>query len=313
MKALSLFTLLIACISLQAQSYPSFPDSNAVWTNVDAPYSWSGSTASYGSVYEFSFSIGQEDTVINSLTYHQMMFDESSYVGGLRSENQRVYFNYLVDSTEYLLYDFGADIGDTLYDVFTTYDSEALFDGSGFLLDDVRVDDIDSVLCDDGITRRRLYVFSISDAGSTWEWIEGVGSAKGIFWHAGLNVSNYVVSLGRLCVENQLVYMNPPPSAFVQDTSDVCGSIFTTSVSEIERAEFNVYPNPSRDYVHVESNQNLHLSEVLMHSSIGQVVHHSAVNPTGRIDIDVSGFPPGLYTLRILSEERWSSSTIMVE
>ena len=111
--------------------------------------------------------------------------ESTSFIGELRfTEDKQVYFNYDLDKTEYLLYDFGAQVGDTLelfaglefYDYHKTYthvitSKDTLNDGRLQIQADV------IIRIDNG-------------AGEVWEekhpviWIEGLGSKDGIIFNS---------------------------------------------------------------------------------------------------------------------------------
>ncbi len=111
--------------------------------------------------------------------------ESTSFIGELRfTKDKQVYFNYDLDKTEYLLYDFGAQVGDTLelfaglefYDYHKTYthvitSKDTLNDGRLQIQADV------IIRIDNG-------------AGEVWEekhpviWIEGLGSKDGIIFNS---------------------------------------------------------------------------------------------------------------------------------
>ena len=121
------------------------------------------------------------DTIINEMEYKKLTTHYSmasplsrEYVAALRfSENKKVFIHY--DDTEYLLYDFGAQVGDTL-EIFGGIDYYKDFKTLPHV-----ITEIDTL--DDGKLQMQLMVNLQDD----WHersipitWIEGVGSKDGV-------------------------------------------------------------------------------------------------------------------------------------
>lgn len=163
------------------------------------------------------YQLGQ-DTVIENQVYSKLTYyssksatKEQRYVGALRfTEDKKVYIHY--DNTEYLLYDFDVQIGDTL----------EIFGGTSYYSDNKTlthiITDIDTL--NDG----RLHITSdvivrVIDGGiildedrQKQQWIEGVGSADGIVQNnVTLSMGNFVTVL--LCAYNndECIYTTDNP------------------------------------------------------------------------------------------------------
>ena len=187
------------------------------------------------------YQLGQ-DTVIENQVYSKLTYyssksatKEQRYVGALRfTEDKKVYIHY--DNTEYLLYDFDVQIGDTL----------EIFGGTNYYSDNKTlthiITDIDT--SNDG----RLHITSdvivrVIDGGIILEedrqkqqWIEGVGSADGIVQNnATLRMGNFVTVL--LCAYNndECCYTtdNPgyTPLGCVYNEGDVINAVEGVSAS----------------------------------------------------------------------------------
>ena len=143
--------------------------------------------------YTFIYQL-EEDTTINDLTYQRLtgrfslstMPSNKEYVAALRfAEHKKVFVHY--DNTEYLLYDFGAQVGDTL-EIFGGIDHYKDFKTLTHV-----ITEIDSL--DDG--RLQIYSNAIIQASEGYEtpferlypkiWIEGVGSKDGIVQNSATN------------------------------------------------------------------------------------------------------------------------------
>ena len=187
------------------------------------------------------YQLGQ-DTVIENQVYSKLTYyssksatKEQRYVGVLRfTEDKKVYIHY--DNTEYLLYNFDVQIGDTL----------EIFGGTNYYSDNKTlthiITDIDTL--NDG----RLHITSdvivrVIDGGIILEedrqkqqWIEGVGSIDGIVQNnATLRMGNFVTVL--LCAYNndECCYTtdNPgyTPLGCVYNEGDVINAVESVSVS----------------------------------------------------------------------------------
>ena len=143
--------------------------------------------------YTFIYQL-EEDTTINDLTYQRLtgrfslstMPLNKEYVAALRfAEHKKVFVHY--DNTEYLLYDFGAQVGDTL-EIFGGIDHYKDFKTLTHV-----ITEIDSL--DDG--RLQIYSNAIIQESEGYEtpferlypkiWIEGVGSKDGIVQNSATN------------------------------------------------------------------------------------------------------------------------------
>ena len=142
----------------------------------------------YTTIYQLG-----EDTLINEVRYRKLTgyFSLASpsmqeYVAALRfSENKKVFIHY--DDTEYLLYDFGAQVGDTL-EIFGGIDHYKDFKTLPHV-----ITEIDTL--DDG--KLQIYSNAIIQESEGYEtpferlypkiWIEGVGSKDGIVQNSATN------------------------------------------------------------------------------------------------------------------------------
>lgn len=77
------------------------------------------------------------------------------------------------------------------------------------------------------------------------------------------------------------------------ETSTVVTDVKEISVSQ---SELRVYPNPANQQVNVEA--ELNLESISLFSSTGTLLYHINTPRTNRIEINVSGFSPGIYFIR---------------
>ena len=108
-----LFSLLLT-FGLKAQLNSSWPDSNARWVNTY--YQVSSPVPSLQSVDYYCME--STDTLINSIQYSQISDCLNGYKGAMRDANGKVFYVPKDSAQEYLVYDFTAEVGDTLGDIY---------------------------------------------------------------------------------------------------------------------------------------------------------------------------------------------------
>jgi len=180
---ISVFFLFIFSFAQKKYEYVPFPTSNAIWSE---KYQFSEHDPNWQpSVYE-RFAVNGEDTVINGIVYTKIymfldtVFDKKTakYVGALREdENKKIWLkmdtelHYSKPETrfnkgEILLYDFSVNEGDTIFSLSK--------------LTNIVVAKIDTVQIGD--TYRKKIKIEIGDKWNVIEWIEGIGSTRGLFF-----------------------------------------------------------------------------------------------------------------------------------
>ena len=159
------------------------------------------------------------DTIINHLRYQQLtryasddVNQTKTYVGAIRftKNNRQVYFYY--DNAEYLLYDFKAQIGDTL-EVFAGIDNYR--DHKTYKHVVTNIEPIEDEQCKvtlDVFVSLELEGEIIHEEKFTTTWIEGVGSPDGIVHNcATLLEGNVVTDVLCAYVDDRRMYRTPYP------------------------------------------------------------------------------------------------------
>jgi hypothetical protein len=280
-----LFSFLITVFTYGQNSiYHPFPDSNACWN-----YGYYPGQCQFGDSQEFYSIMFTGDTSINNQNYHKLntpfvLFYTSGtctqdnipgYKGAIRQEipNKKVYYIPPMSSTEYLLYDFNLDIGDTVSSYIAPFDS---YD---------TVISIDSVLVGDNF-RKRWY---INDWYEIY-YIEGVGSTYGLIQHSpGYVTDAPSYSLDCFLLEEQSLY---------PDTNANCQLI--TSIKKIDAFsdQVKVFPNPSKGSFSVEFNQPIDIREIYLTDLVGNIVFQKEINNEKQVNID--NLRGGTYILTIM-------------
>ena len=115
------------------------------------------------------------------------------------------------------------------------------------------------------------------------------------------NVEYYVLAQGKNADE---VWGELTKVEFVVVVTD------TVSVSELDKVEFEVYPNPATEYVRITSNSEI--ESLVIFSVDGKMVHSQDVNQEETM-IDVTSFAKGSYIVRMISNGEFVVRRIIVK
>ncbi len=288
MRRTLLLASLIAPVALAAQNF-AFPFENATWVQYFEVMVTPPPIPQFEWTTTANFCVDGTDTLIAGTDYSQLRHCGADYVGGIREENGAVYF-FPADSTqEYLLYDFGAAVDDTLHGV---YVNEELGCGGstgwmGARLVDVRV--VTSAPNPNYGGRIGLQVQAIDPSiGVDSEWIEGMGCVHGLFNFNPINVSQYWFGLDCFS-HNDTTFWD----GWYTETPGICVPQFM-DVKEQHVTVARAYPNPSTGWVRLEGmGGNLVVRDVVGRSLQVPLTRVA----TGVIDLDLSALPVGLYTV----------------
>lgn len=294
MRHATLLLTLSASLHLNAQDFP-FPTSDATWVQYYQVMTSPPPFPTWQLWSTANFCMDGADTLIAGTNYTRLYRCNAGYVGGIRSVDDAVYF-FPTDSTqEYLLYDFGAAVGDTIHDV---YVSEYLATGSSGLgwqetqLIDVVVTVKDLSSAYGGRIAMQVYYPLF---GMDSEWIEGIGSIYGLFAFNPLNVSKYWY--GMHCMShNGTTYWN---GGF----TEMPGTCAPLTVGLYEGTTAGTYetlfPNPTTGQVMIVG--ALPSSQVKVQDMLGRIVTASVTSiSTSTLKVDLSDRPAGMYHVSTL-------------
>ena len=217
------------------------------------------------------------DTLINEVRYAKVMEtlngEGTPYqVALLREEDGKVWETYNGNS-EILLYDFTANVGDSLVCGYGDY----------FVLDSISIEQIG------GVDRKKFWFgleYDFTGEPYAMEtWIEGIGSDLGLLY-----CGSYYFCGGyyrALCFhqDGELIWQNPEYDACV-----------ITSVEEINDKVISVYPNPAMETVTING---VEAAEVQVYNALGQLV--KTVRNSN--EVSLGGLPQGVYMVRIADAE----------
>jgi hypothetical protein len=225
------------------------------------------------------------DTIIHGLQY------AITYNGlqrqFLRSDSQKVYALDLQDTIDNLLFDFGAQIGDTLrFHGFLLSHSENYF---------YAIDSVDSVVVH-GSLRRRLHVSSdIENTSPTdfygFTWIEGVGERN-----FGLH-SIFVSDINNgysFCGQYQY-------SAYIYTAFPTC--YLLTGINDINASSrIHIYPTPTDGILTIDNNSGNKLEKYTMIDDSGMSIYTGNLTDASS-HIDMSSLATGIYCLLLYDDK----------
>jgi hypothetical protein len=227
--------------------------------------------------------------------YNESPYHNQEPIGFYRSVGKRIY-RYNTDSmSEFLLYDFDVNIGDTM-------DVDA-----GMFYGNVIVYDIDSMMIG-GEWRKVIYASQDNGPLLTDLFVEGIGNlVSGLDGWAVPNVSGILYDL--ICYSyNGYHYLISINDDDILDPSDYPCE-YAVGIQEQNRPiTYDVYPNPTHDELRI-SHLAAHIGEELTFTDItGKIIHREKINQSV-ISIHATSLPEGLYFLNINGEV----SKVMVE
>lgn len=284
-KLILLSYILLMGTCSRAQNYIPFPDSGAIWVNtisqvVNTPFIhcelWKAT----------NFCADGIDTTINSITYTRIDSCEGGYKGALRDDNGKVYYVPTDSTTEFLLYDFTAQAGDTLM-IYYEFSN-----GSGELFQYI-VGWIDSIEIY-GEFHKVIY----PEFGGPG-WIEGVGNSYGLFAEPFDNISGWCSDLQCMSINDSTYY-----------PYEGTGSCYLgVGLNENEFEQLSIYPNPSIDgkiTIDIEDFS----SELSYHiiTPNGQTVQKGSLNYS-QTSIELKS---GTYFIQIANEQQVLTKKIII-
>jgi len=220
-----------------------------------------------------------DDTLVDGVRYTKVLETRNGegtprLATLLREENGKVWKRK--SATDILIYDFTAQVGDTLrFGDFQEFDY--------FVVDSISIEQI-------GGTDRRKFWFGLEydfmgEPVAVETWTEGIGSDMGLLFSGWYYTTGGYYKALCFHQNEELVWQN-----------DYYGTCMIDAVEEEVAPAVSVYPNPASETVRIEG---IGPAEVQLHNALGQLV--KTVENTH--EINVAGLPQGVYLLRIRDEE----------
>lgn len=233
------------------------------------------------------------DTTINSKNYkklnsHYRCKEPGTLWGYIReTKDGQVYFRYNTfhEEQEYLLYDFGMEAGDTSYIGWN--------DDYFYLIDSTDVNK-------DG---KKLYYVSES-TGDKDVWIEGVGSIKGLLKEVMVGESQIFTC----CLLNgEALYHNPNYKSCFFDSTINSNNDFQ-KISNI-----SIFPNPAKNNINVSIPYNVKIKKTVIIDLSGRVVQKWYDLEPGENRLKIESVLPGVYLLRMETENGIKTEKLVVQ
>ena len=313
-------------ISAKAQSdtyeYVPIPD-NAVWSVNTAKFKTFG------------------DTIINNNNYLKVYFqneytpfefdiNKASYYCALRNDtiNKRVYgvykdsakvihidgyslqpiHSYLCDTTEFLLYDFSLEVGDTV-SVAAFFDGEIPFNYLVVYHFTCVLSNDSLITLNNNTIRRKIAVdmYHRSSGIITQYWREGIGSTNGLFSPSAISEISIEAPLKRLlCFSHNDELLLEFPEHDYDSISDDCYSIGdTSSIKEYDIGSgMKLYPNPAQNILTIEIQDAdiLFPCKVMIFDILGKELKRYSVN-NSKITLNISDLSSGIYILKTSTQK----------
>ena len=216
-----------------------------------------------------------DDTLVDGVRYTKVLETRNGegtprLATLLREEDGKVWKRK--SATDILIYDFTAQVGDTLrFGDFHEFDY--------FVVDSISIEQI-------GGRDRRKFWFGLEnditgEPVAIETWTEGIGSDMGLLFSGWYYVSGGYYRALCFHQNGELLWQN-----------EYYGTCMIDAVEEMDISPISLYPNPTSEVVHIEG---VEAAEVQVYNSFGQLV--KTVHDAN--EIPVAALPQGVYLLRI--------------
>lgn len=279
---LSCLVLTALCFSVQSQSFPTYKD-NPLWHVLV----WDDAQTRYAHTETFAYT---KDTAFCEKEYSVFQLHSQQVYIQVNGEKVKFKLYPHCDSTDYLLYDFDAEKGDTLYVGWNDINS-----GPWRIDLDIIPVIIDSVYYEEyhGVSRKTLHI--LFDEGSIYgeNWIRGVGSTEHPFYPVYCGYSGFELYYDVLCYDSMQVNL------FVNNVYNTCDTTFSGDVKiDYKNNKVTLYPNPTANTIYFEGLSESNRIKII--DTKGKIVLEED-NVTNSLDIHK--LSKGLYILLVYNTD----------
>lgn len=285
MKKLLVFSVIvIITLSAFSQNFP-IDTLNANWIERNEHGEGKDLTIEYFRYYV------DGDTIFNDQKFFKLYEEQdgrnAKYMGAFREVEGKVYYkgeDYWGPNTDtiVLLYDFTAEIGDTVY--------------TGAWQAHI-IQDVDSVMVD-GQLRKRL---------RTWDqdWIEGLGCINGFFYPTSdIPIAYWKVWISCYYVAEEMIYHNP-------EFYDCYTLLGTQDFQVLD--DITILPNPVIKGQSIKVKNIDNYAIVYLYDLSGRKLMIDEAVVDGSIEISTANLSEGLYIMQIESPKTRISSKVIIE
>ncbi len=276
MKKLNIYTifallLMTRSVAVYAQEYVPVIQEGNVWNTLDVTVSMYNTY--YNNVNWFS-----GDTIINDVRYAKLMGttdgDAPHLFSLLREDNGKVW-ERLNNQREILLYDFTANVGDTIW--CGPWAGEYHYN----IVDSISIEHIG------GINRKKFWFgleYGWFGTAAAEIWIEGIGSDLGLLYSGSASISGAYYNTLCFHQNDELIWQNPNYDDCTFD-----------AVGENIGVKMVLYPNPTKGTIKIEAEN---IQNVSIYNYFGEIIFETETSGN-TFEYDFSDKKSGLYIIKV--------------
>ena len=107
-------------------------------------------------------------------------------------------------------------------------------------------------------------------------------------------------------------YYRVNDSIYISENRVVISQDGLVGIEDLQSNSIQVYPNPAKDVLYVETAQEGAFGQWSLVNNLGQVVKQGATN-TGRQEINVKSLTKGMYVLRLEGSDKVAETKVLIE
>ena len=277
MKKLNIYTifallLMTRSVAVYAQEYVPVIQEGNVWNTLDV-------TVGMYNTYYNNINWFSGDTIIDDVRYAKLMGTtdgDAPHLFSLFREDDGKVWERLNNQMEILLYDFTANVGDTLW--------------CGLWADEYHYNIVDSISIEHigGVDRKKFWFgleydwFNIITAAETW--VEGIGSDLGLLYSGSAGISGAYHCTLCFHQNDELVWQHPD---YDNCTFDAVGE--NIGVKKV------LYPNPTRGTIRIEAEN---IRNVSIYNYLGEMIFETETSDN-TFEYDFGDKRTGLYIIKV--------------
>jgi hypothetical protein len=295
MRKLCIIIILLISKLIIAQIYIPFPNDSAEW---DFTASCNPPCNITTNIHPTQI-LQKGDSVKNGLTYHKL-YSNTIFYCLYREFAKKIYVKYPInspygnDTSEFVLYDFNLNIGDTF--TIKTPSTVSLPCQAKMKLTSIGTYSF-------GLTSgtRKFYYFS--DASGCFMgglnnvyWIEGIGCQSGLLYNMTYN--SYTLNVSQNSYNYSL-------NCFIKGNNTIYGNCIATEVKTYDiNPILQIFPNPAKNKIifhNVNSNSST-ISQITFYNNFGVIIFSEIFYRQNSLEVNLTELKPGIYFSKIYFE-----------
>jgi hypothetical protein len=235
------------------------------------------------------------DTTINDTLYknvYQSFKKDNAYslIGQVRQDSEdKIFFRPIIYNKEFLLYDFGLEVGDS-----TTIICWSSMEESQLNLIEIKVDSIVPTTLD-GVNRIKYHISSKSRLENEWYtsnvWLSGIGDMEGILY------SCHDMDVGGVDLKQLLCYHIDESLIFKNSNYNTCYVDNATFINNQRIENIIFYDNATNNLIFETDYHSP--KRLIIVDTIGRIVLLKEIG-SYQNSIDISFLPNGIYISKII-------------